>query len=83
MMYSRREFIVKGSVCITAAGVVAIVPNSLQKKFTSRQFLIVPLAGHTYSEGFKHFVEKARFDSPQEAVASVRNSKIPFRVMGA
>lgn len=41
---------------------------------------LLPVEGITYSESFSRFIERARFDSVRDALASIRDPRTPVSI---
>ncbi len=67
---------------ILAAGVAAIgygiAPHGSPRRGTIR---LQPVDGVVYSESFLRFMKRAKFDSPRDAIASIRDRSIPVWIV--
>jgi len=77
---NRRKFALGAA---SAAACVSLGVTLLTSKGGARRcgpVRIVPLAGVAYSESFLRFIERARFRSARDAVASVRDASLPVAI---
>lgn len=76
---SRRKFVISSGVLI--AGVAALGYNLVPRRSTNRGMIrLLPVEGVTYSESFTRFMERAKFDSVRDAIASIRDHSLPVSV---
>jgi hypothetical protein len=77
---SRRKFVTSSGVLI--AGVAALSYNLTPRRSNNRGMIrLLPVEGVNYSESFSRFMERARFNSARDAIASIRDRSIPVRIM--
>ena len=77
--WNRRKFVTTG---LSAAGVT--LSAGLIKTNTSRTtrgcIRLLPVEGIVYSESFARFMQRAKFDSVRDALASIRDRSLPVTV---
>lgn len=59
------------------------VPSFLKKPFglkSKQYFSIKPISGRSYKPSFLAFCKRAKFSSLHQALAAVKNGKIPFEI---
>ncbi len=77
---SRRKFVT--TTAVIAAGVSALGYNSSRKVSNLRGTIrLLPVEGIIYSESFTCFMQRARFDSVRDALASIRDRSLPVNVV--
>lgn len=75
---SRRKFVATGAL---AAGAAAIGYSLVSQRNSHRGTIrLLPVEGHVYSESFTRFMNRAKFDSVRDALASIRDRSVPVRV---
>jgi|AntAceMinimDraft_17_1070374.scaffolds.fasta_scaffold102152_2 hypothetical protein len=80
-MESRRKFtsrLLKGSL---AVGVLISLPNGYGSIVSMQTYAIEPIPDRHYPRSFLNYISYARFTSTAEAVASVRDSRLAYRVV--
>lgn len=79
---SRRKFV--ASAGVLAVGLTAIGYRQNQHSMpaaNSRGMIrLLPVEGVVYSESFTRFMERAKFNSARDAIASIRDRSIPVRI---
>ena len=76
---SRRKFVT--TTAVIAAGVSALGYNSSRKVSNLRGTIrLLPVEGIIYSESFIRFMQRARFDSVKDALASIRDRSVPVKI---
>ncbi|MCX8496457.1 MAG: hypothetical protein ORN51_09780, partial [Akkermansiaceae bacterium] len=50
------------------------------KRLTRGCIRLLPVDGVVYSESFTRFMQRARFDSVRDAIASIRDRSLPVRI---
>ena len=77
--WNRREFVTTG---LSAAGVAltAGLITTHACRSTRGCIRLLPVEGVSYSESFTRFMERAKFDSVRDALASIRDRSLPVTV---
>ena len=77
--WNRRKFV---SVGLSAAGVAiaAGLIRSNPSSLTRGTIRLLPVDGIVYSESFTRFMQRAKFDSVRDALASIRDRSLPVKV---
>ncbi|MEO5712021.1 MAG: hypothetical protein ABIT37_00895 [Luteolibacter sp.] len=77
--WNRRKFVTTG---LSAAGVVLVggLIETKAKRLTRGCIRLLPVEGVVYSESFTRFMERAKFDSVRDALASIRDRSLPVSV---
>ena len=75
---SRRKFVATGAM---AAGAAALGYRVVSQRNSHRGTIrLLPVEGYAYSESFTRFMNRAKFDSVRDALASIRDRSVPVRV---
>ena len=75
---SRRKFV---STSALAAGAATIGYGIVSRRNSHRGAIrLLPVEGVAYSESFTRFMNRAKFDSVRDALASIRDRSVPVRV---
>lgn len=86
MVISRRDFgvmVAKGvglSVLVTSHGSFSNAGKFLSENPTEAKIKISTIEGVRYPASFLRFVKHARFDSSEDAIASVQDGRIAYRL---
>ena len=77
--WNRRKFVTTG---LSAAGVAltAGLVTTHARRNTRGCIRLLPVEGVSYSESFTRFMERAKFDSVRDALASIRDRSLPVTV---
>lgn len=82
MAATRRHFITTLAKGIGGISIVGLAPlSALAASQTGKGVRIQAIPGRDYPTGFLRFIEKARFDTPAEAVASVRDRRLAYKLV--
>ncbi len=81
-MLTRKKFLKNfgsGIAIISVVGTISLrrarLPVSVRKPYR-----LAPVEGYAYTASFRAFMHRARFATPREALKSVRNQQIPFKI---
>lgn len=75
---SRRKFVATGAL---AAGAATFGYGPVSQRNSHRGAIrLLPVEGVVYSESFTRFMDRAKFDSVRDALASIRDRSVPVRV---
>ena len=81
---SRRKFVQAGLI---AGGALAVGAAGLgwqaRKRSVRGSIRLLPVEGVVYSESFTRFMQRAKFDSVRDAIASIRDRSLPVRIAHA
>ncbi|GEM_PF-5225062 len=80
---TRREFIRTTSKVALGIGVSMVTIPILQNASEAGMFRIEPIPGRQYPDGFLLYIQQARFNSVTEAVESVFDSRLAYKVVSA
>ena len=77
--WNRRKFVTTG---LSAAGVAltAGLIKTNPSRATRGCIRLLPVEGIVYSESFTRFMQRARFDTVRDALASIRDRSLPVTV---
>ena len=77
--WNRRTFVTTG---LSAAGVVLVggLIGTKAKRLTRGCIRLLPVDGVVYSESFTRFMQRAKFDSVRDAIASIRDRSLPVSI---
>lgn len=76
---SRRKFVTTSAL---AAGVAVIGYGLVSRGNPHRGAIrLLPVEGVAYTESFTRFMNRAKFDSVRDAIASIRDRSVPVRVV--
>lgn len=77
--WNRRKFVTTG---LSAAGIIFAggLIETKRSRLTRGYIRLLPVEGVVYSESFIRFLERARFDSVRDALASIRDRSLPVKV---
>lgn len=80
--WNRRKFITVGlsaTGVILTAGTVQVLNNA--SSYTLRGSIrLMPVEGVNYTQSFIRFMQRARFDSVSDALASIRDRSLPVKI---
>lgn len=77
---NRRKFVT--TTGIMAAGVAVLGYDPSRKVINSSGMIrLLPVENVKYSESFTRFMNRAKFDSVRDAIASIRDRSIPVRIV--
>jgi hypothetical protein len=77
--WSRRKFVTVG-LSATGVSLVGALIESDVKRHSRGYIRLLPVDGVVYSESFTRFMQRARFDSVRDALASIRDRSLPVGV---
>jgi hypothetical protein len=76
---SRRKFVTSSALAVGAATIgFGLVSRGNPHRGAIR---LLPVEGVTYTESFTRFMNRAKFDSVRDAIASIRDRSVPVRVV--
>jgi hypothetical protein len=76
---TRRKIVTTAGVL--TAGVAALGYNQSRRATNPRGMIrLQAVEGIQYSESFTRFMERAKFDSVRDAIASIRDRSLPVRI---
>lgn len=78
---SRRNFILKASSVFVAATVLKSPLFLRDTPLDSGLYRIAPIDGVEYSDGFLELCESRSFSSAQDALMSIRNEDLEFKIV--
>jgi hypothetical protein len=79
--FSRRKFVASAGVLAVGITIGYHQRHCFGKSANSRGMIrLLPVEGVVYSESFTRFMERARFNSVRDAIASIRERSIPVRI---
>lgn len=74
-----RRKIMKMAFAIAGAGILSKIPVSAAPSVSAgKSVKISPIPGVDYPESFLKFASRARFSSPGDAIASVRDRRLSY-----
>lgn len=77
---NRRKFVTIGLGAVGVSLVGGLVETNVIR--VSRGMIrLHPVDGVAYSESFIRFMERAKFDSVRDAIASIRDRSVPVRIV--
>lgn len=76
MNWSRRK-VLKAGLAVAGVTFLSKLPLSAATA-AARSVRIVPIAGQTYPASFLSFANRARFKTPRDAIASVRDRRLSY-----
>lgn len=76
---SRRKFVTSSALAVGAATIgFGLVSRGNPHRGAIR---LLPVEGVAYTESFTRFMNRAKFDSVRDAIASIRDRSVPVRVV--
>lgn len=76
---SRRKFVTSSALAVGAATIgYGLVSRGNPHRGAIR---LLPVEGVAYTESFTRFMNRAKFDSVRDAIASIRDRSVPVRVV--